>query len=290
MANNVWSDVSAIAQRIESDAIFVVRETNFLEPLVTVFRDMSGMNLRRGYVYNQASAVTISDADDLTSASFAPSADQTLTPYEIGLQFFITDARAESELPENIMADAARELGFAAADKIMTDMVGDYTGMTGGTVGAAGSSITWSYVGAGIAQARDANKSASKPLAYVLHGNQWAVLAKAANIAGASVSMVAPNFQEDLTVRGGAASYCTTYMGVPIYQVFQDYDADIDFNGAIFPREALAIDWRRPVRVEAERNASRRGWELNMSAIYDTGIWRPDRGISMLFDAAKPTA
>ena len=290
MANNVWSDVSSIAQRIESDAIFVVREMNFLEPLVTVFRDMSGMNLRRGYVYNEASAVTITDTDDLTSASFAPSADQTLTPYEIGLQFFISDARAESELPESIIADASRELGFAAADKVMTDMVGDYASLTGGTIGAAGTAITWSYMAAAIQQARNVNKSGSKPLAAVVHGYQAGVLAKSASIAGATQLTSALGFTENVTRNGTNASLCFMFMGVPIYQVFQDADSEDDFNGGVFPREALAIDWRRAVRIEPQRNASRRGWELNMSAIYDTGVWRPDRGISIVFDASAPTA
>ena len=291
MANNIWSDVSSIAQRIESDAIHIVREINFLEPLYTVFRDMSGMNTRRGYAYNSLTANTMGDDDDLTSQAFTPSADQTLTPYQIGAQVFVTDARAESDLPEQLITDSARELGFAAGDKIMTDMVAELPNLTGGTVGTTGGTITWSYVAAGIAQARAANKSAAVPLSYVLHGYQWAILAKAANIAGASVSLVAPKFQEGLTV-GAQTSYCTTFMGVPIYQCFQASQTATatDFTGGIFPREALAIDWRRQIRVRPERDESRAGLELNMTGIYDVGAWRPARGVVMLFHANAPSS
>jgi|APSaa5957512622_1039677.scaffolds.fasta_scaffold46935_2 hypothetical protein len=293
MARNIWSDVSSIAQSVQHDAYFIVRETNFLQGLVTEFGDMSGMNTRKSYKYNSGAAVVIGDGDDLTSSAFTPSADQTLTPYEIGEQFFVTDARAESDVPEMIMTDASRELGFAATDKVMTDQVGDFPSLTGGTVGAAGSTITWGYMAAGIQQARNVNKNGAKPLSAVIHGYQAGVLAKSASIAGATQLTSALGYTEAVTRQGTGMSAGTPvfmFMGVPIYQVFQDADASDDFNGAIFPKEALAIDWRRPIRVEGQRDASRRGWELNMSAIYDTGIWRPDLGISIIFDASAPTS
>lgn len=287
--NNVWSDISAIAQSVQEDAIFVVREASLLPSLVQTFNDMSGMNTRKGYQYNQGQAKTISDADDLSSDAFTPSLDQVLTPAEIGEQFFITDARKESEAPESIMTDAARELGFAATDKLETDLIGDLASLTGGTIGAAGTVITWGYVAAAIAQARNANKNAAKPLAAVIHGYQWSVLAKAASVAGATV-VNAPQTQDEITRNGGANVKVATFMGVPIYQVFASADGSGDFTGAVFPREAIALDWRRPIRVEGERDASRRGDELNMSAIYAHGIWRPTRGVKMIFDAAAPTS
>ena len=281
---NTWSDVSSIAQRIEQDAYFIVREMSQLQKLVTVFNDRTGMNLRRSYKYNAGTAVAIGDEDDLTSSAFTPSADQTLTPFEIGLQFFVTDARAESDLPEQIIADAAKELGFAALDKVESDLANEFENLTGGSVGTAASTITWKHVAAGIAKARVANKSATVPLVCVLHGNQWAVLANSASIAGASVS-VAPGFQEEITRTGKVAEF----MGVPIYQCFQTNAASDDFYCGIFPRNAIAIDWRRPIRVRPERDESRRGWEFNMSAIYDTGVWRPDLGVWVLDDATAPT-
>ena len=78
-------------------------------------------------------------------------------------------------------------------------------------------------------------------------------------------------------------------MGVPIYQVFGGLSGT-DFTGGVFPRSALAIDWRRGIRVEPQRDASRRGTEFNMSAVYAHGIWRPALGIEMYFDASAPTS
>ncbi len=228
---------------------------------------------------------TVTDADDLTSHAFTPSTDQVLTPAEIGLQFFISDARAESDIPENILTDAATELGLAAADKLQTDILGDLPSLTGGTIGASGTAITFGYLAAAISRARVANKSNVVPLAAVVHEYQWSVLARTASVAGATIAAVAPNFQEEITRTGFVAQF----MGVPIYQVFGGLSGS-DFTGGVFPRIALALDWRRNIRVRPERDESRRGLELNMSAIYAHGVWRPARGVKMTFDASAPSS
>ena len=38
-----------------------------------------------------------------------------------------------------------------------------------------------------------------------------------------------------------------------------------------------------PSRLEPERDASRRGWELNLSTVYAHGVWRPTYGVQMIF-------
>jgi hypothetical protein len=285
LGSNLFADLGTLAQTVQDDAIFVVRELGTMENLIKGFNDRTGLNTRTGHKYSQGTAQTIGEDDDLASHTFAPSTDQVLTPAEIGLQFFITDSRAASDAPENIMTDAVTELGLAALDKIESDLIGDMASLTGGTVGTAGSTITWGYVAAAISQARNANKSSKIPLSCVIHEYQWAVLAKAASVAGSSLAQ-APGFTEEMTRKG----YVASFMGVPIYQVFASADSEDDFTGGVFPKVALAIDWRRRIRVEPQRDASRRGVELNMSAIYAHGVWRPTRGIKMVFDAAAPTS
>ena len=288
MTINQWADVSSIAQSVQHDAYHIVREASTMPGLVKVFTEMSGGNTRKSYKYNSATAKTISEADDLTSSAFTPEADQTLTPAEIGEQFFITDLRRESEAPESIQTDASMELGFAATDKLETDLLGNFSSFTGGTVGTAGSTITWGYVAAAIAQARNANKNAKVPLSMVLHGYQAAVLAKNASIAGATSLAQAPGFTEEVTRKGLDKIF--VFNGVPIYQVFATADSGDDFRGGVFPRDAIALDWRRQIRVEPERDASRRGYELNMSAVYAHGVWRPALGVQFIFDASAPTS
>ena len=284
---NTYAAVSALANPMQEDALFVIREQYRMQSLVTMLTDMTGLNPRKGYEFNQAVATDVGEADDLTSSAFAPADLATLTPSEIGLQFFVTDSRAESQLPENIISDGALELGLAAGDKIEKDLLGEFANLTGGTVGTAGSTITWGYVAAAISQARNANKSAGVPLVGVVHGYQAAVLAKNASIAGATLAQ-APNYTDDVTRNGLGPVFF--YMGVPIYQVFAAPDSGDDFRGAVFSRSAIAIDWRRAIRVEPERDASRRGTEFNMSAVYAHGVWRAKLGVQMIFDATAPTS
>lgn len=286
-AINAWSDISSISNSMLQDAIFVVRETNQLQNLVTVFSDMSGGNTRKNFQYNETTAATIGETTDLTSTSFAATANQTLTPAEIGLQFFVSDLRAESESPDNIKTDGARELGLAAASKLEADLFGLFPSLTGGSVGNVGSAPTWGYIAAAIARARNASKNSNIPLACVMHGYHWSVLAASASIAGATVAS-APGYQEQITRTG----YVAEFMGVPIYQVYQTptgTGSTAWTSGAVFPKAALALDWRRPIRIEAQRDASMRGTEFNMSAVYAKGIWRPELGVYFNLLAVAPS-
>jgi hypothetical protein len=109
------------------------------------------------------------------------------------------------------------------------------------------------------------------------------VLAKAASVAGSSLAQ-APGYTEEMTRSG----YVANFMGVPIYQVFAAPDSLDDFVGGVFPRNALAIDWRKPIRIEPEREAKRIGYQFNMSAIYAAGVWRPELGVQIKADATAP--
>jgi hypothetical protein len=60
-------------------------------------------------------------------------------------------------------------------------------------------------------------------------------------------------------------------------------------TGGFFTQDAIALDIRRGLRIEPERDASARATELNASAIYASGLWRGYRGIKLLSDATAPT-
>ena len=48
---------------------------------------------------------------------------------------------------------------------------------------------------------------------------------------------------------------------------------------------AIAYDLRRDVRLEPERDASKRAWELNLTMMYAHGVWRPLWGVQIIHDA-----
>jgi hypothetical protein len=285
---NFWSDVSSIAMTVQENALFAIQDSSLMPSLVTVRGDMSGMNLRKLYEYGASGGLKqLAETDDLTSDAITPALLGTLTPYEYGKQYFIKDTRRDSEAPEDIIRDASTQLGYDATAKIESDLVGDMASLTGGALGASGTAITWGYVAAAIAQARNANKSNSVPLVAVIHGYQAAVLAKAASIAGATVG-VAPGVQDEVTRNGITRAF--TFLNVPIFQSFVSPDASSDFIGGVFPKSALMIDWRKAFAVAPERDESRRGLELNFSGVYAHGVYRPALGVKMTFAATAPTS
>lgn len=281
-ALNPTTDISSYIQTIFEDAMFVARENMFFDRLITTFTDRTGNAARSSSIYGSATFATVGETDDLASQSFTPSTLATLTPAEVGAQFFLTDLRMESD-PFQVRSDAAMELGAGIATKIQQDALLSLASLTGGTIGAAGTTITWGHFFAARAVLK--NQKAPEPYVCVLHEYQWQDLAKAASVS-ATVAF-SPSFQDDVMRR----YYVGTAAGVDIFTTVDiTPDGSDDASGGMFSRSAMALDMRRAPRLEADRDPSRRGIELNMTSVYAYGVWRPAFGVTMLFDATTPTS
>lgn len=282
MPFNTYTDVSAFVNTIFEDALMVVRDQNVLTTLVKGFSDRQGMALRKLSTYGTATLNSILETDDLVSQAFTPSVLSTLTPAEAGAQFLLTDQRLESD-PFEVRDDASLELGTTTATKMEIDIASDFSSLTGGTVGAAGTVITWGHFFAMLTRLRAQN--APRPWYFVCRPEHWGQLGKAV-APGATVTN-APNFQDKVLLD----FYVGTVSGVQIFTSTNiSVDANDDAYCAMFSPMAMAIDIRRAPRLEPERDASRRAWELNMTTVYAHGIWRPKFGIQGLFDAIAPTS
>jgi hypothetical protein len=66
-------------------------------------------------------------------------------------------------------------------------------------------------------------------------------------------------------------------------------DTGIDAISGIFVGPAIMLDTRRQMRMEQERDASARAWELNVTAGYAYGIVRSTFGVKFTADAAEPS-
>jgi hypothetical protein len=279
-----YADITSVLTDIWEAALEYARHETIMTSLVTVFRDQTGLSARKNSEYSGLTAATIGEDDDLAATKFERAALSTLTPAEIGLQVFLTDSRIESD-DVGVRADAARELGGALGEKVETDQLGNFSSLTGGTIGAAGTAITWGYFEAARSVLR--NQKARPPYICVLHDYQWHVLAKALSVASTTVRSDAPSWVDEVMRRW----YIGQVAGVSIFTSnLITVDASDDAYGAMFSRDALALDLRRPFRLEPERDASRRGWEINATMVYAHGVWRPTHGIQMLFDATTPSS
>jgi hypothetical protein len=226
---------------------------------------------------------TIAETDDLVGQAFTPASIATLTPAEAGAQYFLTDSRVESD-PFSVTSDASSDLGLAMATKIETDLIGKFNTFTAGTIGTAGSILTWGHVFAAETVLR--RNFAPYPYMMVLHPNQWQPLAKAASVASSSVT----NAPQSLLESVNSQFFVKQAGGVFIF-VSANVSNTVTGTtyGGMFSRDALALDMRRQPRIEPQRDASRRGYELNMSAVYGFGTWRPTFGCAILADAANVT-
>jgi len=279
MALALGSDISGFINTIWEAALLVTREQGVMMNLVQPFGDRMGTATRSNQQYGGATVNTIGEDDDLVGQAFTPTAIATLVPTEKGSQYVLTDARLESD-PFTVRADAAQDLGEAMATKIETDLLGYLSTLTAGTIGAAGSVITWSYFFNMLSVLR--NAKAPMPYSFVCHPYQWGLLGKAV-APGATVTN-APELQNSIV----GSFYQASVSGVNIYTSANIGTGTSVYCG-MFSRPAIAFDVRRAPRMEVERDASRRAWELNYTAVYAAGLWRPAFGVAGLFDASTPT-
>lgn len=274
---NVKGDINGYIQTIFEQAMLVARDNNVMTNLIRGFEG-TDWSPRTNSNYGTATILQLGDADDLASQAFTPSQYKTLTPAEYGAQFLLTDSRLEAD-PFGLRTDAAVELGTAMGESVEVNLLSNFGSLTAGTVGGAGSALTWPRFAAALTLLR--NRKAPRPYYCVLHPFQWFHLGGTV-IAGVAQTN-APQFQDE-TMRN---FYQATVMGVEIYTT-SNITAGTAALGGMFSRDAIAYDERRAVRLEPERDASRRAIELNLSTVYAHGVWRPEYGVTMIGDASTP--
>lgn len=279
--NNLGADIASYVKQIEQQCDVVARDNNIMAALVRGFNDTSGTAIRNRSEYGTATIAQITDADDLASQTFNPTVANQLTPYEFGAQFFLTDTHRRNH-PFAIDSDAPRELGMAMAQKVEKDLLALFTSFTGGTLLSSGN-MTWGLILAAQALLRAQNPEGN--LACVMHPYQLHSMGTAL-IPGAGLSQTnAPALQDSLIRK----FWVGNAYGIDFYHT-SNLAAGTGVTAGMFVQEALALDSRVPPGIEPERDASRRGYELNMTATYAAGVWRPAWGVKIQTAGTAPTA
>lgn len=274
------AQISGFFNPILEAAMMVARESVLMPSLVTQFNG-SGWADRKVSIYPQITAQQVAETDDFANPQvFEKTALATFTPIEVAAQSILTDRRNETD-PENARADCARELGLAVSDKIESDLLGLFTSLTTESGNAGGTaSFALSYVATGIAKLR--NAKARGPFYVVLHPYQW--LDVWAEIGKPTTSLVA----SDAANAAMRDYFVANLVNAQWYQHSSIAVASNKAIGAVFSREAFALDTRRAPSLEPERDASKRAWELNINAGYAKGILRDTFGVKMTSDATTP--
>ncbi len=263
------------------DALFVARAESLLPSLVTKLTDQSGDQPRTLSEYPKFSAQTVTETEDFDNPSeLTKTAISTLTPIEIIAQSRITDRRVETD-PQGAQADASRELGEALADNIDSGLVDAFSDLTGPELGAGATPLTWDAIFA--ARTALAAENVPGPYAVVIHPFQYHPLAKAASVAGEPT-----NAPSSLVDEVSKRWYVASTAGVDIFVTSRIPVVDGVALGAVFNSAALALDVRRAPRLETQRDASARLTELDFTAKYAAGVWRPKFGATLSYTADPP--
>lgn len=277
MAASTTATLDDLFSNIIKEAIFTAQEQSLVRNLVTVY-DISGESGKTVQVpvYPEIAASALTEGTDLSSTTVSTTS-KTISVGEVGVQAVLTDLAARSATGDTA-GDMGRLLGEAVAKKMDTDLIGLFSGFSGG-LGAAGTEITVADIFKAAARLRAAN--ATGQMAAVIHPYQAYQLKS--NLTNAFANPNGGDLQNE-AMRNG---YVGSIAGVDVYESANiSVDGSDDSVGAVFVPNALGLAIKWDVNIEPQRDASLRGWELNATACYGVGELVDAYGQSLTFDAA----
>jgi hypothetical protein len=182
-----------------------------------------------------------------------------------------------------VVADIGRLFGEAIARKMDTDLLALANSLSV-TVGGVSTTATPALIFKAIALLRSQGYDTANDCAIVLHPNvAYDVASVLTSTFAAPASMVGND-----ALRNG---FMGLLGGVPVYQsslVNQSTassNATGDYACAIFHRDAFGLAIQQDIKIETQRQAALRGWDIVGSAIYGVGELYDAAGVCGIFDS-----
>ena len=276
------SSMNSLFSDIYDDTLFVASESTLMAALVTPY-SASGMASRYVGIYPQATASVVPEGEAYsTPVNWTKTTQMTITPFKIKTQVILTDERVETD-PEDARRAASIELGNAIAKKIDQDLLALFSSFDT-DLGAAGSAMTIGRVAAAIAILRN-NAMIGTGIYCVQHPYHWFDIWNALGQPTANQA-----FLGDLANQALRDFYVGNWINASWFLSSNiAVDTSDDGVSGVFSREALALDTRKPLTMEPDRDADRDAWKLNMSAWYGKAVRRSGYGVAITADATEPT-
>lgn len=272
---STYAGISSLVANVYETALMAAQEGNIIAPFVLTFTDSQSSAPRIFGSYSGGTFASVAESADMSQQAFNASASGTLTPAVYGSMALLTTRRLRSD-PANAQREAGIYLGETAATHIDTNLAGLFSSLTGGTVGTAGSTLTWANVLR--AQAYLRSNHIMGPYVCVLHPVQWYYLTSASS----GVPTLMSNNDIANSIMGRA--YQASFSGIDFF-VDGNITSGTAAVGAMFTRPAIALDMRQPFSINPQWDASYSGngaWELNASMEYAYGVYRPTFGAQMI--------
>lgn len=228
-------------------------------------------------------AESLTQGVDLDNPQSLGTTGITLTVSEAGAQTVVTDDEIE-DASEDVIRRHGEILGDAMATKDDKDGLALFSGLSDG-IGAADKALSLAMFTA--AQTRLRGRQVTKDLRLVCHPYQYHDFAMAI-IANSAYGTLRPAGDEI-----GKRFRASEFLGVNIFE-----DANIALTGdagaeaavaAMFAEDTFGRVTKRGLRIEKERDASLRAWELNATTRYSYGEVEDTHGVKITTKSVAPT-
>lgn len=264
---------------IVAEALFVASEKSIMRGLVRNYTLNPGQGKTVTVpIYPKQTAASLTEA---TAPGFTAISTNgaVLTVSEVGLAAQISDL-AMMASASNVVADIGRLFGEAIARKMDSDILSNVGALSAG-VGGATVTATPALLFQAIAKLRAQGYDTSNDCAIVLHPN---VAYDIASTLTSTFAAPASQIGND-ALRNG---FMGTLGGVPVYQssLVNNTGTAGDYNNVLFHRDAFGLAMMQDIRIESQREATKRGFDIVGSAIYGHGITNGDAAQYLQFDSS----
>jgi len=280
MANEVTSSViTELIPVVNAETTFRLTKILNLPSLITE-KDISGQpGLTVYFPYTPAgvTASALTEGIDLSTNTPFDTDRGTATCSQVGKLFTITDLAtmgSQDDLVKIISEYAANAL----ARKIETDIIALFDGFST-SKGTTNTDLNLATFKSAITALEKA--SAPRPYYCVLSPQVWQDLTDAIQAASGAPTNVGIKFPDELMY----TYYVSELLGIPIYiSTLFDDDAKGDHKCGMFSKSALGIGWKVRAKVEIERDASLRGYQIVATATYGVTEIIDAFGVELLCD------
>jgi len=279
MSTSTTTTLNDLLPSIVAEALFVANERSIMRGLVRNYSLGQGQGKTVTVpVYPKSTAAGLTEGTALTATAIS-TGGATLTVGEVGLMTAVSDMAMVASA-SNVVSDIGRLFGEAIARKIDLDLTALFTSFDAG-VGDNTTAITAAKIFEAVAKLRAQGYDTTNDCAIVLHPM----------IAYDLKSTITSTFAAPASMVGNSAlenGYVGLLAGVPVYETSNIANTGTagDYNGALIHRDALGLAIQSDIKIETQRQAALRGWDIVGSAAYGVGILNNAAGQYLAFDSS----
>jgi len=277
MSTSTTTTLNDLLPSIVAEALFVANERSIMRGLVRNYTLAQGQGKTVTVpTYPKLTAAALTEGDALTATAVS-TGSAVLTVSEVGLMTSISDM-AMIASASNVVSDIGRLFGEAIARKIDQDLAGNFANFST-VVGSNTTAATAAKLFEAIAKLRAQGYDTTGDCAIVLHPE----------VAYDLKSSITSTFAAPASMVGNSAlesGYVGLLGGVPVYETSNITSTTGDSIGGLFHRDALGLALMQDIKIETQRQAALRGWDIVGSAIYGHGELQDLAGVALSFDSS----